>query len=165
MNLRFRFAVVVALAALVSACGSSSSPAAQSGNSPSGSTPSAASTSTPDQNQNTAGLDPEVPAPSGFPSNVPVYPGARLTTGSSYNATGNTTYGMEWETHDSVSQVQAYYSSQLSQGDWSLTYSANSGGTFGAGFSQKSNQKVTGILAVASDNGITKITLSFVVLG
>ncbi len=165
MNVRFRLAVVFALAALVSACGSSSTPVAQSGNSPSESTPSAAGTSTPSQNQNTAGLDPEVQAPSGFPSSVPVYPGARLTTGASYNAAGNTTYGMEWETLDSESQVQAWYSSHLSQGDWSISYSANSNGTFGAGFSQKSNAKVTGILAITSDNGITKITLSFVVLG
>src|ERR1700693_1404764 len=61
-------------------------------------------------------LDPAVAMPNGFPADVPIYPGARLTAGAAYTANGQTTWGMEWETLDTVDKVQAFYSSKLSQG-------------------------------------------------
>ena len=51
-------------------------------------------------------LDPEVPAPAGFPADVPIYTGARLTAGATFAANGVTTWGMEWETLDTVDKVQ-----------------------------------------------------------
>ncbi|HKC19908.1 MAG TPA: hypothetical protein VKE27_09785, partial [Candidatus Dormibacteraeota bacterium] len=43
-------------------------------------------------------LDGEVPMPDGFPTDVPIYPKARLTAGASFTSTGQVTWGMEWET-------------------------------------------------------------------
>jgi hypothetical protein len=163
MSRRLEMAVLVALVALVSACGSSSTSAAQTASSPS---PAAASTPSANQNQGGGGqLDPAVSLPSGFPSGIPVYPGARLTASTSFAGGGSSTFGLEWETLDSASQVQAYYASHLNQGDWSVTYSVNSNGTYGVGFTSKSKPGTTGILAVTSGSGVTKIALSFVTTG
>ena len=105
-------------------------------------------------------LDSEVPMPAGFPSDVPIYPGARLTAGAAFTAGGQTTWGMEWETLDGVDKVQAFYSSKLSQGDWAITFSGNASGSFSAIFNRKSNSKSAGILGADGSSGVTKISLS-----
>ncbi len=98
--------------------------------------------------------------PAGFPPDVPIYTGARLTAGASFAASGVTTWGMEWETLDSVDKVQAFYAGKLSQGDWTIQFSGNANGSFSAIFSRKSNSKVTGIVGADGSSGVTKITLS-----
>ncbi len=105
-------------------------------------------------------LDPEVALPSGFPSDVPIYTGARLTAAATFAANGQTTWGMEWETLDSVDKVQAFYSSKLSQGDWTLQFSGTANGSFSAIFNRKSNSKFAGILGADGSSGVTKISLS-----
>ena len=106
-------------------------------------------------------LDPAVPMPSGFPADLPVYPGARLTAAATFSSSGQTTWGMEWETLDGVDKVQAFYSSKLSQGDWNIQFSGASNGSFSATFKRKSNSSSTGILGADGSSGVTKISLSF----
>ena len=86
-------------------------------------------------------LDAAVPTPAAFPADLPVYPGARLTAGAAFSANGVTTWGMEWETLDSVDKVKAFYTSQLGQADWTIQFSGGANGTFSATFSRKSNSK------------------------
>lgn len=105
-------------------------------------------------------LDAPVPTPAAFPADVPVYPGARLTAGASFSANAVTTWGMEWETLDSVDKVKAFYTSKLGQGDWTIQFSGGANGTFSATFSRKSNSKFAGILGADGSSGITKISMS-----
>jgi len=51
--------------------------------------------------------------PNGFPSDFPVYTGARLTAAKQVLANGQTTWGVVWETLDGVDQVQSFYVSLL----------------------------------------------------
>jgi hypothetical protein len=105
-------------------------------------------------------LDAAVPTPAAFPADVPVYPGARLTAGAAFSANGVTTWGMEWETLDSVDKVKAFYTSKLGQGDWTIQFSGDANGMFSATFSRKSNSKFAGILGADGSSGITKISMS-----
>jgi hypothetical protein len=98
--------------------------------------------------------------PAGFPSDVPIYTGARLTAGAAFAANGQTTWGMEWETLDSVDKVQAFYAGKLSQGDWTVQISTVASGAFSATFSRKSNSKFAGILGADGTSGVTKISMS-----
>ena len=105
-------------------------------------------------------LDPEVPLPSTFPSDVPIYSGARLTSAINFGSNGTTTWGMEWETVDGVDKVQAFYVARLAEGDWSLSFPTTANGAFSATFNRKSNSKVGGILGIDGSSGITKISLA-----
>lgn len=134
---------------VVSACGGSSS-----SNMASSSRVSSSAQVSPSK------LDPEVAMPSGFPSDVPIYASARLTAAASFTTNGQTTWGMEWETLDSVDKVQAFYSSKLSQGDWTTQFSGTANGSFSAIFSRKSNSKFAGIVGADGSSGVTKISLS-----
>ena len=105
-------------------------------------------------------LDAAVQTPAAFPADVPVYPGARLTAGAAFSANGVTTWGVEWETLDSVDKVKAFYTSKLGQGDWTVQFSGEANAMFSATFSRKSNSKVAGILGADGSSGITKISMS-----
>lgn len=152
----FAFAMVVG-----PACGNTTTSGTQSQPSPSlfaSTSPSATAAST---GTGTGKLDQPVATPSTFPSDFPVYPGARLTQASVVTANGQTTFGMKWQTLDSVEAVQAFYSTKLNQGDWMLTYNGSSNGKFSAIFSRRSNQKDAGIFGVELQSGVTDITLAF----
>ena len=113
-------------------------------------------------------LDAEVPMPLGFPTDVPVYPKARLTAGASFTSTGQVAWGLEWETTDDPNKVKAFYFKQLNLGDWALTVNNSpspSGPTFAATFARKSNAHETGTIAVNADQGVTMIDLSFLTGG
>ena len=104
--------------------------------------------------------------PAGFPADLPVYPKARLTAGASFTSTGQVAWGMEWETTDGPSMVQAYYAKQLSQGDWTLTVNNQANGAaFAAVFARRSNSHDKGTLAINSDSGVTTIALSLLSSG
>jgi hypothetical protein len=98
--------------------------------------------------------------PAGFPPDVPIYADARLTAGAAFAANGQTTWGMEWETLDTVDKVQAFYTSKFAQGDWTIKVVGGAVGVFSATFSRKSNSKVTGALGVDGSSGVTKISIS-----
>jgi hypothetical protein len=112
--------------------------------------------------QGSGKLDPQVAMPSGFPADVPIYPGSRLTAGASFSSSAQTTWGMEWETLDTVDKVQAFYNSKFKQGDWTISFSGNSNGSFSAVFARKSNSKYGGLVGAGSANGVTTITLSLI---
>jgi hypothetical protein len=107
-------------------------------------------------------LDPQVAMPSGFPADVPIYPGSRLTAGATFSSSGQTTWGMEWETFDTVDKIQAFFTSKFSQGDWTISFSGTSNGSFSAVFARKSNSKYGGLVGAGSANGVTTITLSLI---
>ena len=96
--------------------------------------------------------------PNGFPSEVPIYPGARLTAAAAFPDNGQTKWGVEWETLDAVDKVQAFYSSKLSQGDWNSQFTAGNG-SFTATFNRKSNSKFAGVLGADGSSGVTKISM------
>jgi hypothetical protein len=100
-------------------------------------------------------LDPPASMPSGFPSDVPIYPGARLT-----GAVKATIWIMQWETIDDSAKVQAFYSAKLNQGDWVIRNSQSTTGGWSASFSRKTDTTVSGTLALSGKTGITKIVLS-----
>lgn len=141
--------VFVAVVGLAAACGGGASTAASSARQ--------ATTPTP---AGTPKLDPAVAMPSGFPADVPVYPGARLTAAASFTGTGQTTWGLNWETPDSIAKVQAFYSTKLSQGDWNVTFSSSSGTSFAATFNRKSNSRFGGLLGADGSSGVSRITMS-----
>lgn len=109
--------------------------------------------------------------PAGFPTDVPIYPKARLTAGASFTSISQVAWGLEWETTASAAAVQAFYFKQLNEGDWKLTVNnspspAQSGGpAFAATFARKSNSRETGTIAVNADQGVTVIALSFLSSG
>jgi hypothetical protein len=112
--------------------------------------------------QGSGKLDPEVAMPSGFPTDVPIYPGSRLTAGATFSSSGQTTWGMEWETLDTVDKVQAFFTNKFKQGDWTISFSGTSNGSFSAVFARKSNSKYGGLVGAGSANGVTTITLSLI---
>jgi hypothetical protein len=106
-------------------------------------------------------LDPAVAMPNGFPSDFPVYSGARLTRANQVTANGQTTWGMEWETLDNLTAVQSFYTSKLNQGDWTLSYNSSDFGGYSAIFARKSNSKDAGLLTLEVESTVTHIRLGF----
>jgi hypothetical protein len=102
---------------------------------------------------------PGVAIPKGFPSDFPVYPGARLTVANQSTANGHPTWGMEWETLDNLAAVQGFYISKLKQGDWTLQLSSSGNGTYSAILTRKSNSKDAGLLTVEVESTVTHIRL------
>jgi hypothetical protein len=123
-------------------------------------TPSLAAPSSPASTAN-GQLDPAVAMPNGFPSDFPIYPGARLTRASQVTANGQTSWGMEWETPDNAAAVQRFYMSRLNQGDWTLPYNSSDNGGYSAVFTRKSNSKDAGLLTVEVESNGTHIRLGF----
>jgi hypothetical protein len=107
-------------------------------------------------------LDPPYPTPTAFPADVPVYPGARLTSGAPFASPGQVAFGMEWQTLDPVDKVLAFYKTKFSQGDWQITFNGSANQAFSANYSRKSNPKFGGMLGADGSSGITRITLSLV---
>jgi hypothetical protein len=97
--------------------------------------------------------------PKDFPSDFPVYPGARLTVANEATANGHPTWGMEWETLDNLAAVQGFYVSKLSHGDWTLPFSSSGNGTYSAILMRKSNSKDAGLLTVEVESAVTHIRL------
>ena len=77
-------------------------------------------------------------------------------------STGQEAWGMEWQTLDSVAKVQAFYAKQLNQGDWTVNFNNNSGASFAATYSRRSDSHAGGTLAGNSASGVTKILLTLV---
>ena len=103
--------------------------------------------------------------PPGFPSDVPIYPKARLTAGASFVSSGQVSWGMEWETLDTVAKVQTFYADKLSKGDWTITVTGSGANAFAATFSRKSDSHVMGTLASNGASGVTKILMSLIAPG
>ena len=107
-------------------------------------------------------LDAQVPMPAGFPTDVPVYPAARLTAAAGFPGGGPTAWGMEWQTLDSVPKVQAFYAAKMNQGDWTMTVTSSASDSFAATFKRKSDSRISGMVSSNSGSGVTKILMSLV---
>jgi hypothetical protein len=101
--------------------------------------------------------------PPGFPADVPVYPNARLTQAAAFTSSGQTAWGMEWQTGDGVDKVEAFYKAKFSQGDWQINFNGSANGAFAANYSRKTNPKAGGLLGADGSSGITRISLSLAV--
>jgi len=110
----------------------------------------------------TGQLDAQVAMPDGFPRDVPVYAKARLTAAAKFNSSGQVSWGMEWQTLDSVAKVQAFYADKMNQGDWTITFTNKVTNNFSATFARKSNSSVQGTLGAGVGGGVTKISMSLV---
>lgn len=108
----------------------------------------------------TTSSTPSATMPSGFPSDFPVYAGARLTHANQATANGQTTWSMEWETPDNLAAVQTFYMSKLNQGDWTISNNSSGSAGYSAIFTRKSNPKDAGLLAVEVESSVTHITLA-----
>lgn len=106
-------------------------------------------------------LDAQVAPPADFPSDVPVYPGARLTAGAGFNSGGVVSWGMEWETLDSIDKVHSFYAAKFSQGDWTINFTASNSTAFSAAFQRKSNPNAKGVIGADDSSGVTKVSLYF----
>ena len=117
------------------------------------------SPSPPTLAQASGALDAQVEMPPGFPSDVPIYPKARLTAWANFTSTGEVSWGMEWETSDPMAKVQAFYAGKFSQGDWTISFSATSYDGFNATIARKSNPQAKGAVGADSSSGVTNISL------
>jgi hypothetical protein len=144
--------VVFLVVGLGAACGGTTTSTTSS------TAPVASSSPSPSDNGK---LDPAMAMPKGFPSDFPIYPGARLTVANQATANGQTTWGMEWETLDNLAAVQSFYVSKLNQGDWTISYGGTANGGYSAIFTRKSNPKDAGLLTVEVESTVTHIRIGF----
>lgn len=105
-------------------------------------------------------LDAEVPMPSGFPADVPVYSGARLTAAAMFGSGGQVAWGMEWETRDPQTKVQPFFEKQFAQGDWTIHPFSSTTNLYSAKVARKSNSRFGGTLALDYSGSNGKILLS-----
>jgi hypothetical protein len=147
--------LVAAALVLVIACGGGGH--AASGSRTAGITPEPSPLARP-----SGQLDAEVAVPSGFPGDVPVYTKARLTQGATFKSSGQVSWGLEWQTLDSVTKVQAFYADKLNHGDWTITFTTKASSSFSATFARKSNSNVQGTLGAGTGSGVTKISMTLV---
>jgi hypothetical protein len=69
---------------------------------------------------------------------------------------------MEWESIDVQAKVEAFYTKQLSQGDWVLTNTSHPNGAYSATFARKSDKNVKGTVGADWNATLTKILVSLV---
>ena len=149
-----RRALAVASFVALTACGGGESVAGPASQPPAG-------TAEPSPLARPSGqLDAQVAMPVGFPDDVPVYTKARLTEGARFSSNGQVSWGMEWQTLDSVGKVQAFYADKMNQGDWTITFTNKATSAFSASFARKSNSSVQGTLGAGTGSGITRISLT-----
>ncbi len=128
-----------------------------------GASPSAAaSPSGPQLARASSTLDAEVLPPAGFPADVPVYSGARLTAGAAFASSGEVAWGMQWETLDPITKVQPFYQKQFALGDWTIHPINATATTFSATVTRKSNSHFGGTLVIDYNGSNGKILLSLV---
>ncbi len=82
--------------------------------------------------------------------------------GAKFSSSGQVSWGMEWQTLDSVAKVQAFYADKLNQGDWTITFTNNATNNFSATFARKSNPNVQGSIGAGTASGVTRISMSLV---
>ena len=149
-----RHVLVVAALLVMTACNLPGSDSAQA-------TPSTGPSGTP-LSPATGKLDAEFPMPAGFPSDFPIYPGARLTAGASFAGQGEVTWGMEWESLDDPPKVAQFYQTKLNQGDWTIGSITRPNANFTVTFARKSNPHSTGTLGIDGTSGVAKISMSLI---
>jgi hypothetical protein len=153
--------VTLSVVALVACGGSPVASTSTSGQSPATNNSSNNNGTPSNSSPSGAQLDPGVSLPSNFPSDFPIYPGARTTTEQATTTSSTTSWVVTWETLDGLDMVQSYYSAQLKQNDWTVTLETSSSGDYSATFARKSNANAGGLLIVNNTDkpGVTTMAL------
>ena len=99
--------------------------------------------------------------PDGYPSDLPIYPGAKLT--SSWSTTGDNSKGMSliWGTNDSISQVADYYKKALEANGWKITASFSQQETSTYSFEKGTINGFVGIGKGDKENTNISVTIGF----
>jgi hypothetical protein len=98
--------------------------------------------------------------PGGFPVDFPIYPGSQLSQAGKFASNGSATWGVEWQTSDGSSKVQAFFTAKLNSGDWTLLASSGTATTsYSDRFRRKNDSTTNGTLGIASSAGVTRISL------
>jgi hypothetical protein len=106
-------------------------------------------------------MDPAVVVPSEFPSDFPVYPGARPTFVGGDSSFGFTIFTINWETTDSIDQGYAWYQTALGQGDWTITSKTAGANGDSISFARKSKPSCTGDVVISQRYpGVTQIDVT-----
>lgn len=85
-----------------------------------------------------------------IPSDLPVYPGARLQSAFATGLGNCTTVDATWSSSDSAATVSAFYHEALSTGHWTITGSTQENGTYLIDFRSTSEPLRGGYLSVES---------------
>ncbi len=95
--------------------------------------------------------------PAGFPSDFPIYPGAKLT--GSWTAKGEKGEGISlvWETTDDVLKVSDYYKTQLASLGWKVTTTFDSSSSSTFSFEKDSK---SGFMGITKSDSKTTISLT-----
>jgi hypothetical protein len=95
--------------------------------------------------------------PDNFPSDFPIYPGAKLA--SSWTASSDDTDGLSliWKTDDSVSKVGNYYESELKDAGWTLSFTAETEDSTTFAFEK---DDVSGFIGITVEESKTVISLT-----
>ncbi len=95
--------------------------------------------------------------PDDFPSDLPIYPNAKLT--GSWTAEGENANGVStvWETSDSVDKVGDYYKKELPKAGWKLTLTSEVEEATTFAFEKG---EMTGFMGIAEEDSTTVISLT-----
>lgn len=95
--------------------------------------------------------------PDNFPSDIPIYPDAKLA--SSWVASGDGTDGLSliWETDDSVSKVSNYYENELENAGWTLSFTSETEGSTTYAFEKND---MSGFIGITVEESKTVISLT-----
>ena len=96
--------------------------------------------------------------PADFPSDFPIYSGAKYQGGASTTEQGVSGFYATWQTGDSADKVISFYDNAFNNGAWKKTATVNSGsnGAFISAERNDDSSKV-GFVTIASDGGNTNI--------
>jgi hypothetical protein len=90
-----------------------------------------------------------------LPSDFPRYPGATVSSESTYTGTSGSECRMTVDSNDPVTSVGPYFQSHLNSGDWSVNSVEFSSGTLT--FQRRSRPQTTGTLALTERGQGTRI--------
>ena len=93
--------------------------------------------------------------PQGFPSDFPVYPGAKVASSFTANTDGKDGMSVVWETGDSADKVSAFYKTSLVSNGWKVTATFESEGSMTNSFKKEG---WAGFMGIASSEGKTTIS-------
>lgn len=93
--------------------------------------------------------------PEGFPSDFPVYPGAKVASSFTTNTEGKDGMSVVWETGDSAEKVSAFYKTSLVSNGWKVTATFEQDGALTSTFEK---EDWGGFMGVTSAEGKTTIS-------
>jgi len=88
-----------------------------------------------------------------IPSDLPVYPGAKLELAFANGFQGCTNVTANWSTADPAAEVDDFYRSELNTGPWTLTGASTTRGALDLAFASSSGPHREGVITVTSTAG------------